>query len=904
MTPQLNLDALTPQVLRIAAKTRSEDEPSASVSCKTEVFILPLRYAVIASSDDQALQTLAPDLPAYLDSGLPPLQDGQLRYAVRTMRMGYLYLFTKRLGQDWICESAYRAFDSGLLKRVLPYSPKQYSPLDNPLLGSRPSTYNLHGPGESGPGGWTLRLKTPEDIEELRMLFTPDPLTADMLNKVCDSSMMRNRLQKFDVRQLMMSCSRTQDVLDPHIIDETLADAIVEDAPEHAPVLAQQLYSNAQTQYARRTVALDLKETPRRARGFAVVLHDAIAITQQLNSWRNAAYEQLQQYLDKADDQGIDNQRKVLVAQAFIDVKKQFQSRTAALEAQHYIDIERARVYDPAIAAGRNMVLNDDEREHWDQEADKYVAQFEDTMRQRVQSKLDSGEYQRRFDAKYLTPAQPGQAVRVADMETELGKFESVSAAAEAIGEERAKDHEHWLKSEQLLTALDVYDDKDLVSGWHFAGQTGLCVLGADGCKSTAELISQWWQGNPTDRANLALRGFALNQREIQAELQRTLDEAKTKAHVPVFSTDQLLMQVKAGFETVQHLANLFDKANSVYEELATAGETNLAGGALAWYSSLGRQTLRHSPRGMEWFFHGITRNWLAASISKRAVNLRIDELTKLGRIADPKQMRAQIGRNTRFAFATELVDARRSEFYGVRAASWLLLFEAALISLRLQDFPDHERGAGELAAHLLLAGAAGTEILALGTYAVMEHYSRASVTGLGATMFFGQLKLLGGVLGAVGGVVLMGYDWEDRRSATLENKPVLSFAFLTRFGASLAMVVSQSSIAIAAAGPMFKILAERGARTWLSTAFIHVALELSTLLGRQAILALLRSILLRGTVLGVSASIAIYIFDDDALQKWCKRCLYRGQDYQTNKLFDGTGKELAALYGALMEVV
>ena len=99
--------------------------------------------------------------------------------------------------------------------------------------------------------------------------------------------------------------------------------------------------------------------------------------------------------LDKKDGKGIENQRKVLVAQAFIDVKQQFESRSAALEAQHFIDIERARVYDPGVAAGRNWILNDEERKRWDNEADQYITQFEDTMRAKVQAKLDSGEYQR-----------------------------------------------------------------------------------------------------------------------------------------------------------------------------------------------------------------------------------------------------------------------------------------------------------------------------------------------------------------------------------------------------------------------------------------------------------------------------------------------------------------------------
>ncbi|WP_427949438.1 toxin VasX [Achromobacter kerstersii] len=174
------LASLLPQIFRLADKTRCADDPSAAVTCKTEVAILPLRYAVI-TNDGNAIDVLAPALAPQLGAGLPPLEGGEARYAVRTMRRGYLYLFTKRLGNDWFCESAYRSYDSGLLKRVFPYAPEHFLP-DNPHLDRQPSVDALYGSGESGPGGWTLRLRAPEDIEELRALFTPDLLTDRMLD--------------------------------------------------------------------------------------------------------------------------------------------------------------------------------------------------------------------------------------------------------------------------------------------------------------------------------------------------------------------------------------------------------------------------------------------------------------------------------------------------------------------------------------------------------------------------------------------------------------------------------------------------------------------------------------------------------------------------------------------------
>ncbi len=116
------------------------------------------------------------------------------------------------------------------------------------------------------------------------------------------------------------------------------------------------------------------------------MLHDAIGITQQSIAG-NDAYEAVQRHLDKKDDKGIENQRKVLVRRRFIDVKQRFRIHSAAPEAQHYIDIERARSMTRALAAGRSWILNDDERERWDNEAGQYT-QFEDTLRAKMQAKL------------------------------------------------------------------------------------------------------------------------------------------------------------------------------------------------------------------------------------------------------------------------------------------------------------------------------------------------------------------------------------------------------------------------------------------------------------------------------------------------------------------------------------
>ncbi|MCU6615503.1 hypothetical protein OCO52_03425, partial [Achromobacter mucicolens] len=396
---QVSLEALLSQAVDVARSTRRDEAPSPCVDCKSEVAILPLRYAVVTSEDPEALAALAPDLPRNLGLGLPALQAKGVRHAVRAMRQGYLYAFIKRFGK-WNCESAWRATGTGVFSPFWPYSPDlQYAPEPRRLLGY---------------GGWTILFKAPEDIQEARLLFTPDVLTERMLDKLRDTDSLRNKLQAFDIKEIASSCSFAPDVLDMSSTNNGIAESIAAAHTRLAPTLADQLYSDPDYHHAPQLVASDLRPTVTRARGAAIVLRDPIGITQQLNAWRNEVVETLKDYLNRGGaNNGISNERKILVAQAFGDVRNQFEERSAALEAQHYIEIERDKVFNPEMARGRNWILDEAQQKRWEAAAQEHVRNYEATIRARVQAKLDSGEYRARFESKYVTPPDPKAALQI-----------------------------------------------------------------------------------------------------------------------------------------------------------------------------------------------------------------------------------------------------------------------------------------------------------------------------------------------------------------------------------------------------------------------------------------------------------------------------------------------------------
>lgn len=114
---------------------------------------------------------------------------------------------------------------------------------------------------------------------------------------------------------------------------------------------------------------------------------------------------------------------------------------------------------------------------------------------------------------------------------------------------------------------------------------------------------------------------------------------------------------------------------------------------------------------------------------------------------------------------------------------------------------------------------------------------------------------------------------------------------------------LSQAGLAIATAGPMFKILAERAVSSSASLIY-RASAELSAILSRRSVTLFLKRVLFRGTLVLGAVTMVIAIFEDDALEKWSKRTLYRGPKFANEKLFESLEKELGALYGAVREVL
>ncbi len=144
--------------------------PGAEVTCTRTFTILPLRFGAVGGTAAQ--RQLLPSLPKHLDKPKQASDLAESSYALRPMRAGFLYVLLKRKSiGSYAWHSQYRVSELGTL---------DYIDAENPWAPPAPISA-----GRDGIQGmtWMLKINDLDDIGDLRLLFSPAPLTKDVLRK-------------------------------------------------------------------------------------------------------------------------------------------------------------------------------------------------------------------------------------------------------------------------------------------------------------------------------------------------------------------------------------------------------------------------------------------------------------------------------------------------------------------------------------------------------------------------------------------------------------------------------------------------------------------------------------------------------------------------------------------------
>ncbi|MBI6920530.1 hypothetical protein JET68_17130 [Pseudomonas monteilii] len=480
---------------------------------------------------------------------------------------------------------------------------------------------------------------------------------------------------------------------------------------------------------------------------------------------------------------------------------------------------------------------------------------------------------------------------------------------AQQTAEDRAKDHARWVISERLLQALDRYDNADLISGLAFAEQTGQCVIGMELSDWGTKVLDHWWRSDVADRGNLAMRGISYNQDDIREELAALLAAAKAE---PAAESSFVLREALA--RQAHIAANAFGRINSLYEELQKQNNTASIG-LHAWYVVLGRQVLRTgAPSSADRALHHGLRLTLFASVHEAALDIRLSEAARNGQSLSSQRSGGQIARFLDQAWAESLMqaDGKKSDFYKVRAASLVCLLEGMLMAFKARELPESDaRVKTELLAAAMTTAAAGFEIGASYVDQVVARYGAKSVTGKGALATLGRLKLWGAGLAGIGGSLLAWWDFTDwyehldnshvgRTKQTQKRSRILATTYLVRGMATITLSLAELGTAVAIAKPLFDYLSQN-AKTKLVRMLSTSLGAIAEKLGTQAARLLLARLVLGAFWVGLVLTVIIYIFEDDALEKWCKRstfCLAKN-----SKPFEAH-EELKSLHSAFSEVL
>ncbi len=872
-TPTIPLRELLGMSRDTANRTRTNASPSPCVNCQRTLTILPLRYGVVSGADPALVEQLAPALPAHLGKKLIPRLTHS-RYAVRSIREGYVYVFLKRFGKAYVCESAYRAHDTGLLQAVWPYDPG--TPIE----------------GIQALGGWTLKVGDPEDIDEARLLFTPDPLSPDMLDRYRDISLYRNRLQTFDLRTLANSCGLFDDVVIPSNVASTVAEFLAADNAAAKALLEKQAFppfrsalTPGEAPKSMGSIYQNALDSLMGGGGVALVLDDPIGIVQELNAWRNDAIEMNLPWLNTIDAQGLSNERKYVVAQALDDVKTAMQAGYVEKE----VDKAAARLESAKYGHMRNTARFGTGFENLEAQKTRY-----DPERMRSQAEADKEmafkKYKDMLDWDAKTKIQTDFSARDRKAQAEMDKREA--------------DHLAWLDNELLEHALDFYDRNQPVWGQALAAQIALCVHGMNGCTSGAAQLSSWWADTAIAKRNLVWRAMTRNQTDIEKETRIALARAQDQA-AHVLTAENIVDVLGTTSAWFEKIADLFTKADAAVEAAVAAGtcrwfEPRRLSLVLTLFSSLHQHLFTMLPgNAVDRHLLGPMLGFIHAGLGKATTNLRMRDLAAAGQTANSKRIAGQvdslIGR-VRNSLATEFQTGGGGQFYQIRGGVIMAIIEGVILGIKSFKKDEGEKERLEYKAAVLITSAAGIELAAISIQSVATRYAPTGVVGRGAAITLGGLRIIGGSLAAVGGAMLAFVDYEDGKKYWQKKYNILGSAYFARSFVSTGISGLAAVVSFSYSGPLLRFLFGANSRAW-------VILAVEGLASSGLVPIFLRLIGI-GSFITVGLSVAIAYLSPNEMEEWCGHsCLREWNSGDLLKPFKDQETELKKLYKSLQAV-
>lgn len=535
---------------------------------KTGLRILPLRYAALA--DDMA-QTLMPDLPSTLGSGIADIKLTHSRYVPRLLRQGYVYVLIARLGiKYW---EAYATNDDAYLYKF---------PIDNPP--TAPVEFSCDA-STCGIDASCIAIDKVEAVDKIWVLFSPALLTSAKLDEYkahAESLAKQGKLQAFDPKAWALSRQQTQPhTLKPEQLSKHVPEWVLlhQHSQAHSSPLGlamkRQLFPATSAAFAGTPNAPGQLPSDRLGRlqhklkslaDAVLVLPDAIGITQELNDFRNAALEPINAFLVTADAAGITNQRKLEVSQAIADIKTGFEQGVISSNMAY---LEQMQANSDRFFNQRRSQVNLLRAQGRVEDAAAIEADIARGLKVRDKNYANmvaeaKAEGPKRWRDTYE------ERINAAEIATFNATLKSLTDQATQWARSRAPDHIAWLKSDPLLNAFDLYDKRALVSGFEYAMEFSVCTDGMTCTPAGEQQVAKWAGSTAVDRRNLYLRAFAYNQTDLETQVASMLGEvhAQSAAAADVAHISGALM-----LKATKGVVDAMKKVDSAWDEWLRDGK-------------------------------------------------------------------------------------------------------------------------------------------------------------------------------------------------------------------------------------------------------------------------------------------------------------------------------------------
>jgi hypothetical protein len=452
------------QLTTTAMQAPTRESGSCNMCKKKGLPILPVRYSAFADTKAHSASGVLRLMGAKFGEGVTNIALKKAKYALRTLRYGYVYVFYPKTGR-W---QAYAVTAEGYLYEY---------PIDMNIDRSLERPFNCHQAGHAQLAQ-CITIENAPKAGVVYIAFSDERWTKKVRDAYASNFMgcRDKRMQKFDAAGWYNGSTQQ-----PHTESVThVADLLSEykGNPSDALTSACFPYHNRAGQGPALKKAMD-SITP--DKGLVFALWDPVGITQELNFEQRLAFgAALEPYGHGIwTASAIDALHEAVIASAKEDVEQ----GSRLLESNAYEGLGATAIFD-----GGKMLEK----------------QLKSIEKMKEVGLVSAGpEAWKPYTTHYRQQA-------IVDFKQNM---------AEALKQEQtstlvplSQDHQAWLTSSTLLNIFQFdYEEGNCRSGVGYTNTLTSCIEGAADRKETVDVLVKWAKGDVADKRNPLLRAFVLN---------------------------------------------------------------------------------------------------------------------------------------------------------------------------------------------------------------------------------------------------------------------------------------------------------------------------------------------------------------------------------------------------------